>query len=117
MVPLAFPGRVSIAAPLVLLADMKAHLRITDTAHDADVTAISASAQDAILASLAAAADATWTDTTVPKTVAHAIKVLTAHYYENRFTVIEDEPRATTDAEVWAALGRLLAYYRDPTVA
>jgi hypothetical protein len=110
MPPLAFPGRVSIAAPLVLLPEMKAHLYITDTVHDAVVVAIAAAAQDAILAYLTAAADPAWTDQTVPRTVAHAIKLLTTHLYEHRGD--EDD-----GAKTWTAIEQLLGRHRDPTLA
>ena len=110
MMPLDFPGRVSIATPLVLLAEMKAHLRITDTAHDADVSVIGLAAQDAILAYLTASADPAWTDQSVPRTVAHAIKLLTTHLYEHRG---DDDDGDKT----WAAIGQLLGRHRDPTLA
>jgi hypothetical protein len=113
MAPLDF-STVGAAGVLVPLADLKAHLGITDTAHDADVTAIGAAAQEAILAYLAAAADPTWTDQTAPRRVVHAIKILATHYNEHRG---DDAPDAARDAEVWAALGRLLAFHRDPTLA
>jgi hypothetical protein len=118
MPPLAFPGRVTIAIPLVPLADMKAHLRITDTAHDADVTAISAAAQDAILAYLTGAADPTWTDATAPRAVVHAIKIFATHLYEHRGDDMDPSTSgATPDAAVWAAIERLLGRHRDPTLA
>jgi hypothetical protein len=109
MAPLDY-SRVTIAVPLVSLADAKAHLRITDTAHDADITQKLETAQEAILAYEGLAADSTWTDLTVPRAVKHAILLLLTHYYENRG---EDLAR---DEAVWAAIGRLLALYRDPTV-
>jgi hypothetical protein len=118
MAPLEFPGRVSIAAPLVLLPEMKVHLKITDSAHDADVVAISAAAQDAILAYLTAAADPTWTDATVPKTVAHAIKIFATHLNEHRGDDMDpSQSGATPDAAVWSSIERLLGRHRDPTLA
>jgi hypothetical protein len=116
--PLAFPGRVSIVTPLVPLPEMKVHLRITDALHDADVTAISAAAQDAILAYLTASADPAWTPTTVPKTVAHAIKLFATHLNEHRGDDMDPSGSgATPDADVWAAIERLLGRHRDPTLA
>jgi hypothetical protein len=118
MVPLPFPGRVSIPTPLVPIAEMKAHLRITDTAHDADVSTIAGAAQDAILAYLTAAADPAWTTATVPKTVAHAIKLMTTHLYEHRGDDMDPSGSgATPDADVWDAVKRLLGRHRDPTLA
>ena len=114
--PLEF-SRVTLGAPLVPLAEMKERLRITDTDHDADVTATLSEAQDAILAFLTTGADATWTPTTAPLPVKRAIVILTAHYYENRYAVDEDKPDADTDGAVWAAIARLLFPFRDPTLA
>jgi hypothetical protein len=103
-------SRVVVAGPLVSLPEAKAHLRITDTTHDADITQKLDAAQEAILAYEALAGDATWTDATVPRAVKHAILLLLTHYYEDRG---EDLAR---DEAVWAAIGRLLALYRDPTL-
>ena len=103
---------VVITVPLVTLSEAKEHLRIRDTLHDADVTAKTATAQAAILASVGEAADATWTDLTVPLPVKHAILLLTTHYYEHRGDAMPD-----VDVALWEAIARLLARYRDPTVA
>jgi hypothetical protein len=103
-------SRVTVAGLLVTLPEAKAHLRITDTAHDADITQKLDAAQEAILAYEALATDPAWTDTTAPKAVKHAILLLLTHYYEDRG---EDLAR---DEAVWAAIGRLLALYRDPTL-
>jgi len=110
-------SRVVLATPLVPLAEVKAHLRITDAAHDADVTVIYAAAQDEILAYLTTGADATWTETTAPRPVKHAIKLLTTHLYEHRGDDMSpSDSGSTPDEDVWAAIGRLLAMYRDPTL-
>ena len=103
-------SRTSVAGPLVSLPDAKAHLRITDTAHDADILQKLDTAEEAILAYENLAADPTWTATTVPRAVKHAILLLLTHYYEDRG---EDLSR---DEDVWSAIGRLLAFYRDPTI-
>jgi len=115
--PLDYPGRVTIATALVPIAEMKAHLRITDTAHDADVSAIGLAAQDAILAYLTAAADPAWTPATAPLTVKHAIKLLSTHYYEHRGDDMDPtQSGATPDAAVWTAIRELLGRHRDPTL-
>ena len=110
--PLDFTHITAVGA-LVPLPEMKAFLRITDTSHDDDITAIRDSAQNAILAYLKEAADGTWTDLTVPLPVKHAIKLLTTHYFEHR----GDDMHTMSDTEVWAAIDRLLSMYRDPTLA
>ena len=43
-----------------------------------------ATAEEAVLAYLGPAADATWTPATAPVAVKHAILLLTTHYYEHR---------------------------------
>lgn len=103
-------SRTSTAGPLVLLTEAKIHLRITGTADDADITQKLDAAEEAILAYENLAADPTWTDTTVPKAVKHAVLLLLTHYWENRGEEL------TRDEDVWAAIGRLLALYRDPTI-
>jgi Phage gp6-like head-tail connector protein len=111
--PLEFShDAIVITTPLVTLSEAKEHLRIRDTLHDADVTAKTATAQAAILANLANAADATWTDVTVPLPIKHAILLLTTHYYEHRGDAMPE-----VDAALWEAIARLLAWYRDPTLA
>jgi len=107
--PLTFSW-VTIATPLVPLADVKTFLRISDTDHDADVSRVFDGAQETILAYLGAAGDATWTDTTVPRAVAHAILLLTGHYYEHRGDDL------APDAAVWTAIANLLGRHRDPTL-
>ena len=114
--PLEF-SRVTVAGPLVLLPAIKAHLRLTDTAHDGEAQATFDRAQDAILAYLTTAGDATWTDTTVPLSVAHAILLLTTHYYEHRGDDMDPQQSGgTPDAKVWEAIRELLGRHRDPTL-
>jgi hypothetical protein len=95
--------------PLWTLDQAKLHLRITDTAHDADIAQKLAAAQEAILAYLASAADPTWDATTAPLAVTHAIHLLTAAFYEDRGDGAIPDP--------WPKIYALLAAYRDPTVA
>jgi hypothetical protein len=103
------------AVPLVPLEEMKTWLRHTGTAHDADITALSAAAQNKVLAYLANAADPTWTDLTAPLEVRHAIKVLTAHYDRHRGDDMSDA--SGTDEAAWQAIARLLSTHCDPTLA
>ena len=111
--PLDF-STVTIASALVSLDEMKTFLRITGTANDTDVTAITTAAQEAILAYLTTAADATWTDVTAPWRVRHAIKLLTADYYQHRG---DDAAGTSGDADTWQTIDRLLGMHRDPTLA
>lgn len=115
--PLEFT-HVIVAGSLVSMADLKAQLRITDNLHDAEITLVSEAAQDAILAYLTLAADATWTELTVPKPVKHAILLLTSHLYEHRGDDMNPTASGSTpDRDVWEAIARLLSMYRDPTLA
>ena len=46
-----------------------------------------------------------------------AIKLLTTNYFEHRGDDMNPSMSgANPDADVWAAIGRLLALYRDPTL-
>jgi hypothetical protein len=117
MAPLEF-SRVTLAGPLWTVDEAKAHLRVRDTAHDADITQKLATAQEAIVAYLGAAADPAWDATTAPLAVKHAVLILTTHYYEHRGDDMSPSGSgATPDADVWRALAQLLAMYRDPTLA
>jgi hypothetical protein len=98
-----------VLPPLWTLDQAKLHLRITTTAHDADITQKLATAQEAILSYLALAADPTWDAATAPAAVTHAIHLLTAYYYEDRGDGEIPDP--------WPKIYELLAAYRDPTVA
>jgi Phage gp6-like head-tail connector protein len=95
--------------PLWTVDQVKVHLRITGTDHDADIAQKLAASQEAILAYLAVAADPAWTAATAPTAVTHAIHLLTAALYEDRGD--GDQP------DVWPKIYALLAAYRDPTVA
>jgi hypothetical protein len=103
-------SRVTVAGLLVTLPEAKAHLRILDTTHDADISQKLDTAQEAILAYEALAGDATWTDATVPRAVKHAILLLLTHYYEDRGEDLE------RDEKVWTAIRELLGRHRDPTL-
>jgi len=109
-------SRVTLAGPLWTTAEVKAiQLRITDAAHDTDVEEKLATAQEAVLAYLGPAADATWTPSTAPMAVKHAILLLTVHYYEHRG---DDLGQLRPDeAVIWKEIRNLLAMYRDPALA
>jgi hypothetical protein len=98
-----------VLPPLWTVDQAKIHLRITGTAHDADIAQKVETAQEAILAYLAVAADPAWTAATAPRAVTHAIHLLTAYYYEDRGDGDQPSP--------WPKIYELLAAYRDPTVA
>jgi hypothetical protein len=117
MAPLDF-SRVTLAGPLWLVDDVKPHLRIRDSDHDADITQKLEAAEEAIVAYLGAAADPTWDADTAPLAVKHAVLILTTHLYEHRGDDMAPSTSGSTpDADVWLAIGRLLAMYRDPTLA
>jgi hypothetical protein len=107
--PLEF-SHIVITTPLVSLELAKQHLRYTGTDHDADVQQKLTVAQDRIVAYLAAAADPSWTEATVPTPVAEAILELLAYFDRYR----GDDVQA---GETWAVIEKLLSLYRDPTLA
>jgi hypothetical protein len=115
--PLDFSG-VVISTPLVSLEDAKRHLRITGTDDDDDISEKVRTAQMAVLRYLTTAGDATWDATTVPDDVKGAILLLTANYWRYRGDdIIGAADGSAPDATTWDAVGRLLAFRRDPTLA
>ena len=110
-------SRVTLAGPLWTTAEVKAiQLRITDAAQDADIDEKLATAQEAVLAYLGPAADASWTPASAPVAVKHAILLLTVHYYEHRGDDFTGQTNRA-DAVIWKELQNLLAMYRDPALA
>jgi hypothetical protein len=106
-------SHVPISVPLVSLEEAKAHLRITDTAHDADIAQKLNAAQAQIIAKLGPAANETWTETTVPWPIHNAILILLDAFYERRGgDEANDSLRKGLDV-----IDLLLAPYRDPTLA
>jgi len=99
---------------LVPIADAKAHLRILDAAHDAEVQAKLSQASAVIRDYLKHADDATWSDTTAPLPVQAATLYLLAELYEHRG---DDLAPDNFDAAVWEAIERLLARFRTPALA
>lgn len=108
-------SRVTLAGPLLTLAEAKAQLQITDTVHDAIVAQKLAAAEEQVLAYLAAAGDPTWTPATAPLEVKNAILGLTTHYYEHRGDDFGVGGRDV--AVIWRELAEMLKMYRDPTLA
>jgi len=109
-------ARVTLAGPLVTVDQAKIHLRITDSAHDADLAQKVAVAESAILNYLGAGyVDDTWTPATAPAEVTHAILLLACHYFEHR----GDDLGAArpTVAYIWGELTELLKNIRPPALA
>jgi hypothetical protein len=106
-------SRVTLAGPLLTLAEAKAQLHITDTANDAVIAQKLAAAEEQVLAYLAAAGDPTWTPATAPREVKNAILGLTTHYYEHR----GDDFGNRDEGVIWRELAHMLKMYRDPTLA
>ena len=106
---------LNVVPALVTLPDAKVHLRVTDATHDADIADKLAVAQSWVLAYLMSAADATWTSSTVPRPVRHAIQIVLTLLYEHRG---DDMDSGTSAAEAtWNHVRTLLAPFRDPTLA
>ena len=99
-------------AALVSFDDAKRHLRITDSAHDADVQVKLEEATDIIVNFLKERADPNWTETTVPLRIQSAIKMILTHLYRHR-----GDDMAPVDEDLWAAVTRLLGRDRDPALA
>jgi hypothetical protein len=113
MAPLEFPSRVVITVPLLSLTAAKQQLRITDTTHDTEITALVEAAQEYVITGLKAAADPTWTEVTVPRVVQHAIKLMLDAFNERRGGAeATDELRKTMET-----VDFLLGLYKDPTLA
>lgn len=105
-------SRVSLGALVWTVDEVKAHLRISDTAHDDDILQKLETAQEAILAYLGPAGDASWTAETMPKGIKHGILLIVGLYYDaNR----GDDP--THDAKAWSAVRELIGSYRDIGIA
>lgn len=105
-----------VAEPLlVTLATAKAHLRIEDTLHDADVTQKLTSASGTIRDYLKGQNDPTWDDGTAPPWIQAAVLLLLAHQYEHRGD--EFGTAGDNDDRVWAAIANLARRSRDPALA
>jgi hypothetical protein len=106
-------SRITLAAPLVTLAEAKTHLRITDTVHDADITQKLDAAQELVLAKQALAVDPTWDAATAPKVVKHSILILLDAFYERR----GGDEGAEQLRKALETVDLLLALYRYPALA
>lgn len=95
--------------PLWTLAQAKTHLRLTDSAYDADVQQKLDAAQDEIIRYLNLGADPTWTPATAPPGVKNSILLLLAYYYTERGDGNTKDP--------WPDIHNNCANHRDPTVA
>lgn len=108
----------AIVPPLITIEQAKAQLRITDALHDLEITLAMQHASDAILRYMGSYADPAWTAASVPSTVQRSILLLLTHFYEHRGDDMTPAASGgTPDADVWAAIGRLLARDRLPTIA
>ncbi len=99
---------------LVTLADAKAHLRVLDSAHDAEIQAKLSQASDVIRDYLKDRNDLSWDETSAPLPVQAATLVLLANFYEHRG---DDLAPDDYDAAAWGAVERLLVRFRDPALA
>lgn len=106
-------SHITIDVPLVSLTDAKAHLHLTDTDHDADVTDKLEAAQAYVISKLMAAADETWTETTLPRPIRAAILLMLDALYERR----GGDEGSELLRKAQRAVEELIALYRDPTVA
>jgi hypothetical protein len=107
-------------AGLIDLAVAKTHLRITDSAHDADVQLKLDQAEAAVLDYLKPArtgearTDWPWDTTTLPPPVQAAMLVLLRYLYDAERG---DEPSATNPSTVWLVINNLVIRYRDQAIA
>lgn len=95
----------------VTLVQGKAHLRVTTSAEDTDITLKIDQASGIVADYLKGRADATWDTLTVPVPVQSATLLVLGHLYVNR----GDDMAA--DQTLWQALERLLWRFRDPALA
>lgn len=110
--------RITVLADLVPLDAAKRHLRIVDDLHDQDV-------QQKLDLATAVIGDYLadwqpvdeWTTDTIPLMATAAILMMLTHLYEHRGDdMAPTASGATPDADVWAAIERVCARLRAPTV-
>jgi hypothetical protein len=106
-------SRVQPSGPLLTLVEAKAHLKITDTASDADITAKLAEAEEYVFSKLGDAADPSWDATSAPRMVRNAIKLALDAFYERR----GGDESAEQLRKALEVIDRALASYRDVSVA
>jgi hypothetical protein len=102
--------------PLVDLTQAKAHLRITVSDADADITLKLAQAEAIVLQRCSSTVywreiAAAWTSVTVPLAVQAAILLVLTGLYELRGDDM------TLDFKLWEAVDRLLQLNKDPVLA
>jgi len=108
-------------ALFVTLDQVKARLRITSTADDADVQSMAYQAEAQIVGWCStttrtkAIAD-TWDETTVPQVVVAAILVQTGEFYRFRGDDLEGPARQDPE-ELHVLVRELLRAYHDPGIA
>ena len=106
-------SHVPIGVALVSLDDAKQHLRLTGNAFDAEVLQKRDAAQAHIVAKLGPAANATWTEATVPRDIRNAILILLDAFWERRGG---DEANDTL-RKALSTIDFMLGPHRDPTLA
>ena len=95
---------------LATLAEAKAHLQITDTSRDAEVTQFLELASAKVVDYIGTRADPLWDETTAPAVVRAATLKTIVHDWQHR----GDD---SDDAALWKVLGELLMRTRDPALA
>ena len=95
--------------PLWTVEQAKGHLRITGTAHDADVQQKLDAAQEAILSFVGTGVDPTWTAATTPVAIKHSVLLLLGY-------LDADRGGDGSVKDPWPDIYSLLATYRDPVV-
>lgn len=107
---------------LVTIDEAKAHLRLTGSEEDLDLTAKLTVATDLVVAHVTQRDDGEWADEvaawdadTVPTPVKHAVLVQFAELYRVRGD--DDQTVGENDAALSPLVRRLLSPYRDPTLA
>ena len=100
-------------AEVITLPEAKAHLKITDADHDAEIQAAITDADGVIRAYLNVANVPEWDALTAPAPVKRSTLLMLAHLYENRGDVLMDDYE-----KVWATIRSILAGWgRVPTLA
>jgi hypothetical protein len=106
-------ARVTPAGPLLTLVEAKAHLKITDTASDADITQKLGAAQEYVFAKLGEAADPSWDATSAPQMVRHAVLLVLDAFYERR----GGDEGGEQLRKALTVVDQALKQYRDVSVA
>jgi len=107
---------MSALPPLVAFETARAHLGVTDTAHDALIQSKLDQASAIVRDYLKASADPAWPwdETTAPLPVQAATERLLAGLYEHRGDAMAPDD---VDGALWEAVARLLVRFRHPALA